>query len=341
MRFLIASLALCLLSAQTGSTTDTLLAGIRQKMRETLTRLPDYTCRLTVERSNGPRKSRHLRPVDTVRIEVGYLDGKELYAWPGQKFGSAKLEDMMPAGGAVGTGDFALHVRWIFLSNAATFTYSGRNTRDGHETMEFQYVVPRARSHYVLRSGPEHQEVVGYHGSFRVDAKTLLLERLVIAIDEIPPKLRISSAGSELTYAVTRIGGADFLLPHSSELYIVDANGRENRNVTRFEQCRQYLGESVVSFADPAPDVADSPKTVTEVQLPAGVRMEITLQTTLDGTRAAIGDPFKAVVSRDAVKAGIVIIPKGAKVTGRITRIGQRNGGRAVYQMMGMQLMSE
>src|SRR5436309_1174627 len=104
VRFSAAVLSLCLLSAQSDTPADSLLPAIRQKVRETLTRLPDYTCRLTIERSNGPEKSRRLQPVDIVHIEVGYVDGKELYAWPGQKFGSVALEDMLPAGGAVGTG---------------------------------------------------------------------------------------------------------------------------------------------------------------------------------------------------------------------------------------------
>jgi hypothetical protein len=68
--------------------------------------------------------------------------------------------------------------------------------------------------------------------------------------------------------------------------------------------------------------------------------VEITLQTTLEGSRAAIGDPINAVVSRDSVKAGAVVIPKGARVTGRITRIGQTTGGRVLYQMMGLCLSS-
>src|SRR5439155_2826720 len=133
--------------------------AIRQKVRQNLTRLPDYTCRLTIQRSTGREGVRRQQPVDTVRIEVGYVDGKELYAWPGQKFESVKLEDMMPAGGTVGTGDFALHVKAIFLTDAAMFTYTGRSRQEGRDAIEFQYRVPRARSRYMLRSGPNRESV--------------------------------------------------------------------------------------------------------------------------------------------------------------------------------------
>ncbi len=333
MRFLIALLALSPVCAEQNA--DVMLAGIREKMRDNLARLPNYTCRLTIDRSFGRENAKRLRPIDTVHIEVGYVDGKELYAWPGQRFANKPLEEMMPSGGAVGTGDFALHVKSIFLTNAPTFTFAGRTEQEGHDAIRFDFKVPQKKSRYLVRSGPERQQVVGYHGSFWADAQTLLLRRLEITLDDIPAALGIRRAGSLLNYAVTRIGGADFLLPHSSELFIVDAGGRESRNRTRFEQCHQYMGESIVSFADPS-SLPETPKPVTIIQLPAGLLLDLTLQGTIDGTRAVIGDPIHAVVSKDVAKSGAIVVPKGAKVTGRITRLGQRTAGRLTYQVLGL-----
>jgi hypothetical protein len=53
MRLLLAALALPLLSAPPDPTPEALLAAIRQSVRQNLTRLRDYTCRLTIERSSG------------------------------------------------------------------------------------------------------------------------------------------------------------------------------------------------------------------------------------------------------------------------------------------------
>ena len=336
---MLAALGFLPLFAQSGIAPgpEALLAGVRQKVRQNLGRLPDYTCRLTIERSTGLEHARRLQPVDTVHLEVGYLDGKELYAWPGQKFESQKLEDMLPAGGTVATGDFALHIKAIFLSNAATFTYQGRSMHDGHETVEFQYRIVRAKSLYMVRSGPNREAVVGYHGSFRADARTLLLESLEITVDDLPHRIHLRRAGSILTYALTRIGDAEFLLPRTSELFLVGDTGRENRNLTRFENCRQYSGESVVSFAEPAAIAAQAPPPVTEVRLPAGMLVEMSLRTAID-RKLAIGDPISAVVSHDASRSGIVVIPKGAAVTGRITQMGQVSRGRVVYQVVGLKL---
>jgi hypothetical protein len=334
MRLFTALLALPLLAAPQNE--DGLLAAIRQKMRENLAHLPNYTCRLTIERSTRPAGSRRYRPVDTVHMEVGLVAGTELYAWPGQKFESQRLDEMMPAGGAVGTGDFALHVHSIFVADAATFRYAGRGAEDGREVVRFEYRVPRSKSRYLLQSGTG-AEFVGYGGSFSADAGTLALVRLEIVIEQIPPELRISRAQSRLTYAPARIGGQDFLLPHSSELTMADAGGGEERNLTRFENCRQYQGEAVVSFTEPAA-AAEAPKAIAEIRLPADLLVEMTLVSDLFGERAAIGDPIAAAVSRDVVKAGKIIIPKGAKVTGRITRIGRWTGGRVPYQFAGIRM---
>src|SRR5579862_5769622 len=135
MRLLAAVLALpfCaqVLLAQADPAVSDILRRIRLDMRDNLEHLPNYTCGLTIERSSQPSGAHRFYHLDTVHLEVGYVDGKELYAWPGQKFEGLQLEQMLPTGGAVGTGDFALHARAIFLSGAPTFIYQGRSEENG------------------------------------------------------------------------------------------------------------------------------------------------------------------------------------------------------------------
>ena len=338
MRWLLAAISIPLVLAQQDPPADELLTTIRRNMRENIERLPDYTCRLTIDRSVRQERAKHFTHIDTVRIEVGYVDGKELFAWPGQKFESRRLEEMMPPGGAVGNGDFALHVRALFMTDAPRFTYIGRAEENGQPVVLFRYVIPREKSRYALGNGTV-LALVGYHGSFAADAKTLRLTRLDIEIDEIPPQLKIIHSESKLSYMVARIGGADFLLPKSSEMSMVDASGRENRNLTGFEQCRQYQGESVLSFADPGA-TTEAAKTVTEVQLPGGLMVEMILRTELQLDHAVVGDPIQAVVAHDVMKSGSVVIPKGAAVIGRITRVGRTTNGRVFYKSAGLRMDS-
>src|SRR5437764_679954 len=60
-----------------------LLAKIKVKMAENLGRLPNYTCQQTIERSRRRPPGRKFEMLDTVRLEVALVEGKELYGWPG------------------------------------------------------------------------------------------------------------------------------------------------------------------------------------------------------------------------------------------------------------------
>ena len=72
------------LGAQELSPEVLLLARIKVKMAENLKGLPNYTCLQTIERSTRDAGNRRYRPLDTVRVEVALVDGKELFAWPGE-----------------------------------------------------------------------------------------------------------------------------------------------------------------------------------------------------------------------------------------------------------------
>jgi hypothetical protein len=308
-----------------------LLARIKVKMSENLSRLPNYTCLETIERSRRRAPSRRFRLVDTLRLEVALVGGKELFSWPGASaFEEKELRDMV-GGGAIGNGNFGLHARSVFLSSSPTYTYIGEVSRDGRSSIRYDYQVPQMRSGYRIRVGSK-EAIVGYHGSFWVDAKSLDLLRLEVHADDIPPYLEISSAGDEMEYKRVAIGEGNFLLPRSSVLTMTDVRGNVSRNHTLFTECRQYTGESFLSFGDPPPEVPRAtPEPVTEVELPQGLVIELHLTTPVDGEQSAVGDPISAVVAANAKKKGKVIIPKGAVATGRLVRLEKRPGDFDYY----------
>jgi len=307
-----------------------LLARIKTKTGENLRRLPNYTCLQTVERSLRRVPSRKFELLDMLRLEVALVGGKELYSWPGAgRFEDRKLSDLVQSG-ATGEGAFALHARSVFLSNGPTFTYAGPRERDGRKTERYDYRVPQMLSGFTLRVAGR-QAIVGYHGSFWADAATLDLLRLEVIADDIPPHLQLASASNFMEYGRMRIGEADFLLPVSSELTMTDLTGNESRNLTRFDSCRQYAGESFLSFAEPPPveSAAPPPVVLAPIQLPAGLLLEVKLESAIDLRKAAIGDPVVATVNRDVKRNKETLVPKGAQVTGRIERMEKwRTGGR-------------
>lgn len=299
------------------------IARIKTRMRENLSQLPNYTCTETIERSQRGAKSRRFKLVDTIRLEVALVSGKELFAWPGAgKFEDRELRDLV--GGTIGNGSFGLHARSVFLSNVPTYQYEGIVEEFGRQLHRYRYNVPVNRSGYQLRVG-DAVGVAGYHGTFDVDAGTLDLARLEVVAQDIPAHVPMAGARDEMRYQRVAIGEQDFLLPHSSELTLTDIGGEESRNRVSFSGCHQYSGESTISFDDPPQAGAAPAPPAAEVELPAGLLFEARLSDTIRFEGIAVGDRFEADIVSNARMNRTTIVPRGAKAHGRVT------GYRRVY----------
>src|SRR5436190_13442366 len=95
-------LAAAISRAQTDGVTDPLLARIQAKVLESLARLPDYVCVQTVERAQRASAKEPFKLMDTLRLQVALIKGKEQYAWlDASKFEDRELREMVGRG-AVG-----------------------------------------------------------------------------------------------------------------------------------------------------------------------------------------------------------------------------------------------
>jgi len=306
------------------------LARIRQKAAEQLSSLPDYTCLETVERSWRAPGWRSFTPIDVVRFEVAHVGGRELYAWPGaRRLGEAPLASMIGFG-ATASGDFALRAKNIFVSRAPLFRYVGEENLGAWRTLRYDYRVPLLSSSSTV-SNLGRSAYVAYHGSFWADSETLELIRITSSADDIPPDLEIASTFTQVDYGKLQIANSDVLLPQRAEIGMV-SRFDENRNVTVFSQCRKYVASSAVSF-EPRPEgaAAGKPRTVTEIELPAGLFLEIALQTPIDSKTSAVGDLVEAKLQTNIIYEGKVLAPAGAAVRGRVRRLERLRGWDNVF----------
>jgi hypothetical protein len=309
-----------------------ILARVKARMIETLARQPNYTCVQQIERSRRRAPKRKYELHDLLRVEVAIVDGQEMYAWPGsRKFEDTDLTQMVTAG-AINTGSFATHAHSVFRTPAPIFTYIGPVVLNGHDAVRFDYKVPFISSGYHIRVA-DKEAVVAYHGSFWADAKTDDLLRLEVVAEDIPPSLGVSAAQDSMEYARRKIGDSEFLLPAASELIMVDLSGNENRNRTIFTGCRQYTGESVLTFAEApaetsethaAAAAASAPKET--VEIPADITFTVKLETEIDSERAAVGDRVIAVLDEDLKVKRRLLLAKRAKLLGRIVRLDRESG---------------
>ena len=296
-----------------------MLSRIRRSMSENLKRQPDYTCSITIERSHRASSSKRFQLEDTVRLEVAYSGGKELYAWPGStKFDERDVTDIVRSG-AIGSGDFAGHANNVYSSNYPRFDYLGQESIGDVVAEKYHFVVSRAFSRYEMRIGGARGHV-GYQGYIWHDAQTLDAIRLEIIVDDIPPDIPLSGSRSTIDYARMRIGDGEFLLPQASEITLTRPDGSEAKNRSTFSGCRQYKGESTLTFDEAPPPQAPERRTAA-VTLPASLMVELRIEKPLDMRKIAMGDLWETRVTEDVKQGKTVWLSKGAKVQLRISRI--------------------
>ena len=131
------ALAVVCLQAQTALPPDLeALTKIRMRMLFNLAHQPNYTCVETIERAARLKLTGKLKVIDTLRLEVGLVDGRELFAWPGsKKFEDTDLTQMVTTG-AIGNGNFGIHAQALFGSRSATFHYVGEEDFQGKKAIQ-------------------------------------------------------------------------------------------------------------------------------------------------------------------------------------------------------------
>jgi hypothetical protein len=286
-------------------------------MRDYLAHLPDYTCRVTVERSRRPGAQVPFELEDRLRVEVAYAGAQELFAWPGDERFERGIEALVPGRGMVSNGTYALHTRKLFLSNAAAFAPPAETDCGGEPCIRLDFAVPSISSGYSL-GGNQGSAPVALAGSVWFDGASLDIRRLLVRVDDPPRTVPIAATREETVYGPVPFGDAAAVLPLSSELLLTDRNGSQSLNRSTFNQCHQFAGTATISYGSAglsiSPAAVAAPTPASTVTLPTGLDMEVALEAPV-GPDLAEGDLFTARVTR------AVTIPIGAVVTGRITNM--------------------
>lgn len=301
------------------------LSRFQEKVRQDITGLPNYTCLETIERSHRDPHARSFKSVDTVRIEVTSVAGKELFAWPG----SHHFEDQNVTalvGGTIGSGLFSMFAHRLFVEGGGIISFGADEKIDGRRALRYDFHgLPGERS-LRLTTG-DVTETVAVKGSFWFDPVSLDLLRLDVYGEDLPYSLRLEEAVMRMTYMRVPMGGSEVLLPKRSEFEMNRFSGESNRDVIDFSACREYGAQSTISFGAPA-SLPDTPKkAVHEVQLPAGLLLPVGLETVIDSKTASVGDTLHARMLEEVRSNGGSVIPAGAAVTGHIRKLDRSSPG--------------
>jgi hypothetical protein len=300
----------------------TLLNQVRAHMVQTLAQQPNYTCLETVERSSRSGHEKDYHVDDLLKLEVALVDGKEMFAWPGSKqFEDTDMRTFVPTG-MFGSGDFGLYANTVFGGRSNHYQFQGQGNVGSNATVRFSFQVP-IEDGMRIRAG-DKLALASYHGSFYAEPESLDVLRLEVEADELSKSLDLREVTDTMEYARVKIGTGDFLLPAAAEVVMVDVRGDASRNRIRFSACREFAGESKLSFGDPDASAADGQAVFPvkrEIRLPKNAELTFRLVDDIDMEHAAVGDLVRAALNSDVKVKGQIVLPKGTPATGRIVRL--------------------
>jgi hypothetical protein len=309
---------LCLSAAD--NKPDVLLTRLRERIAAGLERMPNYTCVETITRRyfKPDAATRRLQSwsLDRLRIEVATTPSHEIYSWAGaHRFEDRDLTEIVT--GPIGTGAFSEFLSGIFIRDGAEFAYVGEAQSNGRAALEFAYRVRQEKSRYLIRAR-DGWITAGHEGRFLVDRDTVDLLRLSIAAQDLPEATGASRIETELEYQA--------LLPRSTVQRFVLRSGMESENTTAFSACREYRGESILTYPQEGATAADSHSEDNPESgpspLPPDLRVAMALAEPLDTWSAAGGDVIALRLTKPIVdSAKRVLVPAGAAIEARLLRV--------------------
>ena len=321
------------------------LAHARDNVAERAERLPDYMCVQTVDRSyfkrarvehplpscdqmsaekKGNAYKLKLQATDRLRLDVKVSGDEEIASWAGaNRFDSGNVKEVISSG-PYGTGSLGTMIDDIFVNGRNSFQYIGEETADGARLFEYSFFVPAVSSHYFILTGRD-RHTTAYTGTLWIDSDSFDLKRLAVRTRELSPDTGACEASTTVDYQRTRVGAGEFLLPRQSTLHFLMTDTSEMETAATYSDCREYRAESTIRFDDTAQQESAKSKAAFRgaAPPPAGLSVTLALTEPIDSDTAAAGDivlekvrkPVRASHSKD------VLIPAGAVVRGRITRM--------------------
>ena len=129
------------------------------------------------------------------------------------------------------------------------------------------------------------------------------------------------------------------------QLDILKNDGSENRNRTAYSSCQEFVGESAISFDRSGDGIRegarDTPVDSVRVKhapmpsLPAGVKLKVRFTQAIDTAVASGGDRVLARLQNSIPdpSSKSLLIPEGAQIAARITRLEQLPGSKSSFRM--------
>jgi hypothetical protein len=324
------------------------LMRLRDRVLQHARQIPNYMCVETVQRDRyepatgrmpkscdallAARKlgetSLRLNATDWLRLDVGLAGDREIYSWAGApRFEEKEIDEIVPEG-AIGTGPFAAMLLSVFQNRDTHFLFDGDRTVDGKRVLAFSFRIAEEDSQYQVKTRRKEWIITAYSGELLVDTKTAELVRLNVHTDPLPDSTGSCEVDSTLEYGLVPLGGVEYLLPRLTRQRFIGRLGEEAENRVQFSACREYQGESTISFGETATRAPNAAPKPSVPALPPWQIISVEVAAPVQLRAAAAGDRIAGRLATEIRDAqGKVAAPEGARLEGRLMRVELRPEG--------------
>jgi hypothetical protein len=265
---------------------------------------------------------------DRLRLDVLLATDRELYSWAGaNQFEEGEIDELVTQG-AFGTGPFASMLLSVLQGTDAKFTFDGDAALGERRLLVYSFRMPTDRSRYRVRAGKDWV-ITGYTGSLLVDPVTAELVRLSTRTDELPAETGGCEDRSELEYRLVHLATEEYLLPGMTRQRFIMRDGSEGENTITFSACRDFRGESTVSFSERVPESKSPSASVANVDWRPGLPVTVELTSPpIRADQAAAGDRVEGRLANSINDplTQTTLARAGAGMVGRLMRVETRWG---------------
>ncbi len=215
-------------------------------------RLPDFICTQVTRRYVDPAGLEIWQLEDTLTARLSYFEQKEDYKLMLVN-GAYTTAPYLGVGGAISTGEFGSMMREIFDRRTRTiFQWERWATLRGRRAYVFSYRVAQPDSQWVVEYEKQDRVVPGYHGLIYVDKESVVVTRITLEADDIPPTFPLQQVSSMLDYDYATIGDRQYMLPLRAEMRM--RRGKFlMKNDVEFRLYRKFSAEATITFETPEP----------------------------------------------------------------------------------------
>ncbi len=228
---------------------DPLIEKARDAVFEFVDSLPNFVCDQVTRRYESHKIQTDWKYKDRMEVELLFTGGKEDYRnvrHNGKPLKKGSPEDS----GQWSTGEFGSLLAALFHPETnAKFKFRSDSTAAGTAAKIYDYVVPKATSHWEVRMGFPIKP--SYSGAVWIDPGSGKVLRVEMGTKALPSNYPVDKVEEIVDYDWVTIGGTRYLMPVKSDNLACQSGTFDcTKNELEFKNYRKFAVESNVLAVD-------------------------------------------------------------------------------------------